>query len=66
MTDGINWRPWEYTTSRGRPQMRWVDDIKKHAGAAWNEQNREEWKRIGEAYAKNAPQKAKMKKKKKT
>ncbi|CAG9835439.1 unnamed protein product [Diabrotica balteata] len=48
----ISWRPWEYKRSRGRPQMRWADDIKKHVGSRWMTvaTDREEWKRIGEAY----------------
>ncbi|XP_030766839.1 uncharacterized protein LOC115890677 [Sitophilus oryzae] len=48
----VNWRPWENRRSRGRPQMRWADDLRKHAGTRWmsTATESEEWKRLGEAY----------------
>ena len=48
----IHWRPWENKRPRGRPQMRWADDLRRHAGRRWMERagDREEWKMLGEAY----------------
>ena len=48
----ITWRPWQNKRSRGRPQMRWHDDIKSHAGRQWLQEatDRNRWKLLGEAY----------------
>lgn len=47
-----DWRPWLGKRARGRPQMRWIDDVKRHAGFAWKRmaENRENWRKVGEAY----------------
>lgn len=49
------WRPWMGKRTRGRPQMRWGDDIKKIGGTHWKRkaQNRNDWKILGEAYVQN-------------
>ncbi|KAK4875241.1 hypothetical protein RN001_011663 [Aquatica leii] len=46
------WRPYMGKRSRGRPQTRWIDDLKKTAGLDWirKTQNRDLWKATGEAY----------------
>ncbi|CAG9829414.1 unnamed protein product [Diabrotica balteata] len=36
------WRPWLGKRSRGRPQMRWADDIKKIRGHNWKQAEEEE------------------------
>lgn len=43
----VSWRPREHKRSRGRPEMRWADDIKKLAGSRRMNiaLSREEWKR---------------------
>lgn len=48
----LEWRPRANTRARGRPPQRWVDDIRRHAGRDWMQraQNRQEWKRLEEAY----------------
>lgn len=48
----IEWRPRENKRSRGRPQTRWTDDIKRVAGYDWmgKTRNREEWNHLREAY----------------
>lgn len=48
----IYWRPWEHKRGRGRPQMRWSDDLKKHAGSRWmtTALDRDQWRKQGEAY----------------
>lgn len=48
----IHWRPRQNKRSVGRPQQRWIDDIKKKAGTKWHQvaQNRKEWQRKGETY----------------
>ena len=48
----LNWRPWEEKRGVGRPQKRWADDIIPVAGRRWIRvaQNRDEWKKIEEAY----------------
>lgn len=50
-TQILNWRPWLGKRERGRPQMRWDDDIKRH-GLNWKRQaqNRNTWKETGETY----------------
>ncbi|KAI5635397.1 hypothetical protein NE865_11866 [Phthorimaea operculella] len=50
----LEWRPWDQKRPRGRPQMRWKDDIKKVAGSNWTltAQNREKWRSLKEAYTK--------------
>lgn len=51
----LDWRPWLGKRARGRPLMRWVDDLKRHTGLAWKRiaQNRIRWKELGEAYIQN-------------
>lgn len=48
----INWRPREAKRDRGRPQRRWVDDIREITGHNWVQpaQNRQKWRRLREAY----------------
>ena len=50
----LEWRPWDQTRPRGRPQMRWKDDIKKVAGSNWIQtaQDRGKWRGLKEAYTK--------------
>lgn len=47
-----HWRPRETKRSTGRPQTRWLDDIKKQAGNRWFQmaQDRTAWKNMKEAY----------------
>ena len=57
MTDGrwtrkvIEWRPRADKRNRGRPPTRWTDDVKRIAGN-WLQkaQDRQGWKKLGEAY----------------
>lgn len=46
------WRPRKSKRSTGRPQTRWVDDIKTIAGKQWmrTANDREAWKQMKEAY----------------
>ncbi|CAG9833161.1 unnamed protein product [Diabrotica balteata] len=48
----LEWRPRTTTRSMGRPQKRWVDDIRAVAGKQWIRlaQDRERWKQLGETY----------------
>jgi hypothetical protein len=48
----IQWRPRAHKRSVGRPQRRWLDDIKSTVGNRWHQlaQNKKSWKRLGEAY----------------
>lgn len=48
----MEWRPWENRRGRGRPPMRWVDDISKIAGPNWMKvaRSRQKWKDLEEAY----------------
>ena len=48
----LQWRPRETKRSRGRPQRRWVDDIRETAGRNWMRQarDRQAWKNMEEAY----------------
>ncbi|KAI5632933.1 UDP-glucoronosyl and UDP-glucosyl transferase domain-containing protein [Phthorimaea operculella] len=48
-------RPWDQKRPRGRPQVRWKDDIKKVAGSNWTltAQNRKKWRSLKEAYTKS-------------
>lgn len=50
--DMICWYPREGKRCRGRQKKRWEDDIVEVAGRTWTRtaQNREEWKRLGEAF----------------
>ena len=50
-----NWRPWLGFRTRGRPQMRWSDDLKRIGGLNWRRtaQNRENWRQLGEAYVRS-------------
>ncbi|GBP48071.1 LINE-1 retrotransposable element ORF2 protein [Eumeta japonica] len=47
------WYPGEGKRKKGRPQKRWDDDIRQVAGVMWNRvaQDRNEWKRLEEAFA---------------
>ncbi|GBP41255.1 hypothetical protein EVAR_32981_1 [Eumeta japonica] len=47
------WYLREGKRKRGRPQIRWDDDIRQVAGVMWNRvaQGRNEWKRLEEAFA---------------
>lgn len=47
-----HWRPWTAKRGRGRPQMRWSDDLKRVAGFGWMRltANRNNWRKKGEAY----------------
>lgn len=49
----IEWRPFDRKRGRGRPATRWRDEIVKSLGTEWGRltHNREEWRQIGEAYA---------------
>lgn len=48
----LEWRPRETTRSKGRPQKRWVDDIRAVAGKQWMRfaKDRERWKQLEETY----------------
>ncbi|RVE53061.1 hypothetical protein evm_002359 [Chilo suppressalis] len=48
----LEWRPWGEKRPRGRPQMRWKDDVRKTAGTNWMEvaQDRSRWRNLKEAY----------------
>ena len=48
------WTPYE-KRKRGRPAMRWRDEICRRVGTKWGEvaQNRERWKRVMDAAARN-------------
>jgi len=46
----VQWRPKQHRWSVGKPQRRWIDDIKKRVGKRWIQeaQNRSEWRKKGE------------------
>lgn len=46
------WRPRETKRSVGRPQRRWIDDVKQIAGSKWLQiaQDRSKWREKGEVY----------------
>ena len=46
------WEPRDGARHRGRPIMRWRDEIRKSAGLGWNRRtlDRAEWKELGEAF----------------
>ncbi|XP_073960723.1 uncharacterized protein [Choristoneura fumiferana] len=48
----LEWRPRENTRSRGRPPMRWKDDICRQAGGGWMHMavDRQAWRNGEEAY----------------
>lgn len=48
----VHWRPRRSRRSAGRPQKRWLDDIKKQAGIGWFQtaQDRTAWRNLKEAY----------------
>lgn len=49
----LSWRPYKHKRPRGRPRMRWVDDLKLTAGLNWMQtaQNRHNWRHnLEEAY----------------
>ena len=47
------WIPREGKRGRGRPKVRWADEIKKFAGIKWSQlaQDRDNWRSMGEAFA---------------
>jgi hypothetical protein len=49
----LDWTPYGNKRNRGRPRLRWEDEIRKHLGGLWQRdtKNRKSWERIGEAYA---------------
>ncbi|KAJ2944653.1 hypothetical protein O0L34_g4008 [Tuta absoluta] len=51
--DVIQWYPRNGKRGRGRPYIRWDDDLKKVAGSQWmrKAQDRKTWKEMEEAYA---------------
>ena len=48
----MQWRPRTSRRSAGRPQKRWVDDIKEVTGPMWQRkaQDRAQWKTLGETF----------------
>lgn len=46
------WEPTNTKRSRGRPKIRWKDDIQEHASCFWRRkaQNRENWKKLGVSF----------------
>jgi exonuclease III len=54
--DITEWYPRQGKRKRGRPIMRWEDDIKKKAGATWRREakDRTKWKAWEEAYVQEA------------
>ncbi|GBP92207.1 hypothetical protein EVAR_63872_1 [Eumeta japonica] len=48
------WCPRDGKRRKGRPKIRWEDDMKKVAGIKWqrNAENKKTWITLGEAYAK--------------
>jgi hypothetical protein len=49
-----NWKPESSTRRRGRPNVRWVDEIKNYAGGIfWKNKakNRVLWKNMGDVFA---------------
>ena len=49
------WIPEYGRRKRGHQRMRWIDKINKFGGPSWikKAQDRDEWKRLGEAYIQN-------------
>ena len=49
----LNWTPYDHKRRRGRPKIRWRDEIRNHVGLAWQRdaKDRTHWEMIGEAYA---------------
>lgn len=47
------WGPYDRKRKRGRPAVRWLDEILKEMGPDWGRKshNRKEWKLMAEAYA---------------
>ncbi|GBP61929.1 hypothetical protein EVAR_44985_1 [Eumeta japonica] len=48
------WCPRDGKRRKGRPKIRWEDDMKKVIGITWerNAENKKTWKTLGEAYSK--------------
>jgi len=46
-----DWKP-SGRRSRGRPKMRWIDDVRRYAGTNWIDraQDRDQWQELREAY----------------
>lgn len=51
-TRATEWTPRDGSRSRGRPLVRWRDEIRKFAGKEWTReaQDRSGWKAMGEAF----------------
>ena len=49
----LNWTPYGHKRGRGRPKIRWRDEIRNHVGLVWQRdaKDRTHWEMIGEAYA---------------
>mgnify|MGYP000897032825 CR=1 FL=1 len=47
------WQVIEGSRRRGRPKLRWRDEITRRVGTTWSREalDRDRWRRIGEAYA---------------
>ena len=47
------WTPYEHKRKKGRPAMRWIDEIKRTTGPQWTRaaQNRVSWRKVVEAHA---------------
>lgn len=52
----VEWIPLDAPRKKGRPKMRWEDVFRRRCGTNWTTQttNREEWRKLGEAYAEEA------------
>jgi len=48
-----DWRPYEGKISKGRPKIRWRDEVEGRVGSMWHREtrNRIRWEKIDEAYA---------------
>ena len=49
----LEWQPRGFKRTKGRPRMRWRDEVVHHCGILWERdaQHRDRWARVGEAYA---------------
>ncbi|CAH2234023.1 jg5014 [Pararge aegeria aegeria] len=56
--DITEWYPRDGKRRKGRPFRRWEDDLRETAGPLWTRKthNREAWKNLGKAYAKQDDQ----------
>jgi hypothetical protein len=48
----LKWYPRGCERKQGRPSGRWADELRRMCGVKWMQiaQDRQEWKRIGEAF----------------